>query len=155
MSNIAEVLKRYIRPYYYYILTAVVIIIFVALALYWYRQFKPKMNDKFSNVANAQRRNKEAVVYLFSVDWCPHCKKAKPEWVAFKNQYDGTEINGYVIKCIDVDCTSETSDVKASMNKYNITSFPTIKLIKDDNTVDFDSKITRTTLATFVTTMLN
>ena len=97
---------------------------------------------------------KEAIVYMFHVDWCPHCKKAMPEWTAFKNQYDGLEINGYVIKCIDIDCTNEKSDVKSAMNKYKITSFPTVKLIKEEQTIDFDSKITRTSLGTFVDTML-
>lgn len=155
MANIIDVLKRYIRPYYYYILIFIVVVFFVALAFYWYNKLKPSFDDRFKDVANMKRRSKEAVIYLFSVDWCPHCKKAKPEWVAFKNQYDGTEVNGYIIKCVDVDCTKETSDVKSQMNKYNITSFPTVKLIKDDNTIDFDSKISRTTLATFITTMLD
>ena len=154
MANLIDVIKKYIRPYYYYIIIVITIIVFSALAYYWYNQYKPKMNDRFKDVANMNRRNKEAIVYMFHVDWCPHCKKAMPEWTAFKNQYDGLEINGYVIKCIDIDCTNEKSDVKSAMNKYKITSFPTVKLIKEEQTIDFDSKITRTSLGTFVDTML-
>jgi len=41
------------------------------------------------------------------------------------------------------------------MNKYNVSSFPTVKLISDEETIDFESKITRTTLTSFVNTMLN
>jgi hypothetical protein len=36
------------------------------------------------------------------------------------------------------------------IKKYNIDSYPTIKLTKGDMVVDFDSKITKDTLTQFV-----
>ena len=43
-----------------------------------------------------QINNKEVALF-FSVDWCPHFRKAKPEWYAFKNEYDKEDklVNGY------------------------------------------------------------
>jgi hypothetical protein len=154
MANFIEVLRKYISPYYYFIVTFVIFVIFLTVGIIWYYRQNNKKDDRFKDVANINTRNKEAVVYFFHVDWCPHCKTAQPEWNAFKSQYDGTEINGYVIKCTDIDCTEESSNVKYLMNQYKIESYPTVKLVLDDKTIDFDSKITRTTLTSFVNTML-
>jgi len=154
MANFIDVLRKYISPYYYYIITIVIFVIFLSAGIFWYNRQKDKTVNHFKDVANVNRRNKEAVVYLFYVDWCPHCKTAKPEWNTFKTQYDDKEINGHVIKCIEVDCTNEDSNTKFLMNQYKIESFPTIKLVLDDKTIDFDSKITTTSLTSFVNTML-
>jgi thiol-disulfide isomerase/thioredoxin len=155
MSNLIEVVSKLIRPYYFYILVFVIVVIFSVVGYYGYNTIMNQKKNKFTDVANANRRNKEAVVYFFHVDWCPHCKKALPEWSTFVSKYDGKEINGYVIKCMDIDCTKESSDVVALINQYNIDSYPTVKLIRDSTTVDFDSKITSSSLETFVNTMLN
>jgi thiol-disulfide isomerase/thioredoxin len=154
MANVIDVLRKYISPYYYYIIAFVIFTIFLVVGVLWYKKQNNKSTDRFKDVANVNRRNKEAIIYFFHVDWCPHCKTAQPEWNAFKSQYDGVEINGYIIKCMDINCTDEDSNIKYLMNEYKIESFPTIKLILDDNTIDFDSKITRTSLSSFVNTML-
>jgi thiol-disulfide isomerase/thioredoxin len=114
-----------------------------------------KSGNKFSDVANANRRQKEVMIYFFHVDWCPHCKNALPEWNAFKSQYDEKEVNGYVLKCVDTDCTSETGEVTRVIKTYNIDSYPTVKMVKDGKTIDFDSKITKTSLEKFATVMTN
>jgi len=155
MAGLIEVITKYIRPYYYYILALTIFIIFFTIGVYAYNGFQAQQKNKFSDVANANRRNKDAVVYFFHVDWCPHCKKALPEWKNFVSKYDKKEINGYRIKCVDKDCTKETSDITEIINKYNIDSYPTIKLIKDNTTIDFESKITASSLEKFVNTMLN
>jgi thiol-disulfide isomerase/thioredoxin len=155
MANFIELLTKIIRPYYYYIIGFVIFVIFVTIGVYTYNGIQSQQKNKFADVANANRRNVEAIVYFFHVDWCPHCKKALPEWKNFVSKYDGKEMNGYKIKCVDKDCTSETSDITELINKYNIDSYPTIKLIKDNTTIDFESKITASTLEKFVETMLN
>ena len=156
MANFIEVAKRLIRPYYYYIIAALVLIIFVYAGNYAYKNFYAnKVANKYANVSNANRRNKEVDIIFFHVDWCPHCKKALPEWNTFKQQYDGKETNGYVVKCIDMDCTTESSDVARAINTYKIDSYPTIKMIKEQQTIEFDSKITVNSLEQFVNTMLN
>jgi thiol-disulfide isomerase/thioredoxin len=157
MANIIDILRKYIRPYYYYIITAVITVLFLIVGLYWYKYQKTQTQNRFKDVSNQNRRNHDAPVYFFHADWCPHCKRAQPEWDAFRNQYDGVEINGYIIKCIDVDCTADppSSEAKAFMNTFNVSSFPTVKMVRDEKTIDFDSKITRTSLGSFVNTMLN
>jgi thiol-disulfide isomerase/thioredoxin len=155
MSNIIDVISRLTRPYYYRIIVFVIFILFVVIGYYGYKSITTKQKNKFADVANADRRNKEALIYFFHVDWCPHCKKALPEWKNFASKYDGKEINGYFVKCIDKDCTKETSDITVLINRFNIDSYPTVKMVRDGTTVDFDSKITSSSLEKFANTMLN
>jgi thiol-disulfide isomerase/thioredoxin len=156
MANIVEVLKRAIQPYYYYILVVVIFAIFSYAGYYAYKTFYlKKAGNKFADVANANRRQKEVTIYFFHVDWCPHCKNALPEWNSFKSQYDDKEMNGYMIKCVDMDCTSETSEITRIIQKYKIDSYPTVKMQKNGSTIDFESKITKTSLEKFATTMTN
>ena len=155
MPGVVEVVSNLFRPYYNYLLILISIIIAVLVARYAYATYyKKTVDNKFANVANANRRNKEAEIMFFHVDWCPHCKTALPEWNNFKKQFNEKEMNGRVIRCKDIDCTKENSDVTSLINTYTIESYPTVKLLKDGKTIDFDSKITSHTLEQFVNTML-
>ena len=155
MPGLVEVVNKIVRPYYKYIVGLTAVIIFGYAAMYGYNAyFKKKQENKFADVPNANRRLKEVNIMFFHVDWCPQCKKALPEWNNFKKQFNDKEVNGYVVKCSDVDCTDETSEVQNMINKYNIESYPTVKMIKDNNTIDFDSKISTNTLEYFVNSML-
>ncbi len=97
---------------------------------------------------------KEAELMLFSVDWCPHCKTAKPEWEEIKAKYDGKMINGYNVIFTDVNCTEETPEIEEMMNKYKIEGYPTIKLLKDGQIVEFDAKPTKESLDKFLNSVL-
>ena len=152
--NLIDLLFKYARPYYVPFLILIMLIIFVIVGYYAYQQFYTSNKNKFADVANANRRNKEVVIMFFHADWCPHCKKAEPEWNTFMSQNDGKEINGYVVKCNDINCTNDKdSEVTSLINKYNIAGYPTVKMLKDEKVIDFDSKITSTALNSFVETM--
>jgi thiol-disulfide isomerase/thioredoxin len=152
--NLIDVLKKYFAPYYGPVLALTILIIFIIAAYYAYQQYVSKIN-RFNDVANENHRKKEADVMFFHADWCPHCKKAEPEWTTFCSQNDGKEINGYIVHCVDVNCTKETNEVTNTINQYGISSYPTVKLVKDNETIEFDSKITSSSLDAFVTTVLN
>ena len=158
MANIVEVLQRYIAPYSKYIIGLIVFIIFIIAGKYAYEKYyMSSIQDKnavYKDVANANRQSKEIMIYFFNVDWCPHCKTAKPEWTTFKNKMDGKELNGYVLKCIDINCTEETADVTRVINEFHIEGYPTVKMVKDGQQIEFDSKITKETLETFVETIV-
>ena len=94
----------------------------------------------------------EAELLLFSANWCPHCKAAKPIWEEVKNEYKGKTVNGYAIKFTDVDCTNESPDVARMMDRYKIEGFPTIKLIKNGQVIEFDAKVTKANLEQFINT---
>ena len=97
-----------------------------------------------------------ADILFFHTDWCPHCKKALPIWKDFVSTYDQTIINGYTINCINGAAGIDCDDPKSTeiIEKYNITKFPTLKLIKDDITINFDANITSENMTKFVNTVL-
>jgi len=154
MANLVEVVTKYIRPYYYYIIGFAVLIIFIIIGYNTYNTIQEQRNGRFSDVANKKNRSGETVIYFFHVEWCPHCKKALPEWNNFKSKHNGKEIHGYKLKCVDIDCTNETSEITQYINTYNIDSYPTVKLVRDGTIIDFESKITSSSLEKFVNTML-
>jgi len=156
MATLTGVLSKYIKPYLPIIISIIITIILVIIAaFYLIRRNKQEKNKQFSDVANENRRTKEAEILFFNVTWCPHCKTAKPEWDIFESQNSGRIVNGYKVKCVNVDCTDEEdTKVSSMMNQYKIESFPTIKMNKDNKVIEFDSKITSTALESFVNIML-
>ena len=157
MSKVLETMQNYLKPYYFSLSIVIVVIIFTIASYYSYIYFfKKEVEDsKFTDVANANNRNKTGDLYFFHVDWCPHCVKAKPEWNKFVPGDDESGekmIKGYKINCRSIDCTND--DDLAS--KFKITSYPTIKLVLDgQDPIEFESKITKDTLETFVDTIIN
>ena len=91
---------------------------------------------------------------LFTVDWCPHCKTAIPEWEQVKEVYEGKSLNGYNIIFTEVNCTSESPDVEKMMNEYKIEGYPTIKMLKDGQVIEYDAKPTKETLIKFINTVI-
>jgi thiol-disulfide isomerase/thioredoxin len=98
--------------------------------------------------------NKVATMMLFYVDWCPHCKTAKPEWENLKSEYEGKQINGYTIAFTEYNCTTESAETDELMNRYKIEGYPTIKLIKDNQVIEYDAKPTKSTMEQFLHTVL-
>jgi thiol-disulfide isomerase/thioredoxin len=154
MANVVDVVRKFIRPYNIYILIVILVIIFGYIGHMIYKKYNVESFD----VANDSLLSdgSQAVIYFFHADWCPHCKKAEPEWESFKKANDGKEINGHTINCVNIDCTNEDdAETTEYINKFNIDSYPTIKLIKDGKTIEFDSRITATSLEGFLNTMLD
>ena len=157
MSKIIETIQNYLKPYYLSITIVFVVILFSLFGYFSYMHYFKKDidNSKFKDVANANNRNKTGELYFFHVDWCPHCVKAKPEWNKFVPGDDESGekmIKGYKINCQSIDCTK--NDELAS--KFKIDSYPTVKLVLDgQDPIEFESKITKETLETFVDTIIN
>jgi thiol-disulfide isomerase/thioredoxin len=154
MANILTLLyNRFFSKYTSIIFIVFLVILFSYIGYNGYKKYyKNKADVKdFSDVANANTRKKEAQVLFFFADWCPHCKKAKPEWEQFKEEYDGKTVNGYSISCQSIDCTSDKDQKTAIIIKeYNIESYPTIIMVVGDNKIDYDSKVTKSGLEQLV-----
>jgi thiol-disulfide isomerase/thioredoxin len=87
-------------------------------------------------------------LFYFFTSWCPYCKKARVEWDKFKLEWNSKSLDGYTLKFQEIDC-----DVNESLaTKYNVTNYPTIKLIKDDTVIDYDAKPVVDSLTRFLTT---
>ena len=161
MYKIIDALQRYFRPFSKYATLIMIVAVFVVVSVISFKYFIPISkitNEKFSDVANANRRTQNADIYFFFADWCPYCVKAKPEWEAFTDKNNGKVVNGYPIVCHAIDCTKEgkdNPDTAAKMQSFGIQSFPTVKMTTDDGKkIDFDAKISTETLNTFINSVL-
>ena len=161
MAHIIDVLSKYVVNKK--IMVGIFIfIVFIIVIIWWMRRRKP--TGTFDDVANSTNRNntetgensgKEALIYFFHADWCPHCKKAQPEWDTFMTGHDNKLKNDYKIKCISVDCTDDKeSTAKQLINQYNVESYPTVKMVKDNKTIDYDASVKTESLNKFVEIML-
>lgn len=136
--------------------------LFIILVIYLYYQYvKPATKANFT--ANSEYNETgsgsgsgsgEAELMLFYADWCPHCKTAKPIWEELKSEYENKKINGYTVMFTDVNCTNETPEIESLMNKYKIEGFPTIKLLKNGQIIEYDAKPSKNTLVEFLNTAL-
>jgi len=137
------------------ILLGVFLLVFIAYKTYsQYASNKTAFTANRENVPKGTNSNNNATLMLFYVDWCPHCKTAKPEWEALKSEYEGKQINGYTISFVEYNCTEETAEISQLMDKYNIEGYPTIKLIKDNQVIEYDAKPTKSTMEQFLNTVL-
>lgn len=141
------------------ILVFFLLILFVAISYYIYNSYvKPRLNPSYiSNkeflVKTEDTKEQEyAEVILFYTDWCPHSNAAMDIWNQFKEKYNNVTINKYTILFKEIDCEKE----EELADKYNITGYPTIKLVKNkDEIVEFDAKPTMETLDEFIHTVLS
>jgi len=144
------------------ILIALFVCIFIAVT---YFLFRKQLNALFSPGFRANNENvpiggpnggegSSVELLFFSTQWCPHCKTAKPEWEQVVSEYQDKQINGRTVVFTEVDCTNETSETEKMMNQYKIEGFPTIKLLKDGQVIEFDAKPTKATLVQFLNTAL-
>jgi len=145
-------------------MTTIIIIVFAIILggtaiYYYYKHVSPSMvvtdsaNGEHNTVSSSQN-GKEAELMLFYVDWCPHCKTAKPAWNDVKSEYENKTINGYRVIFTEINCTEESAEVEQMMNKYNVEGFPTIKLLKDGQVIEYDAKPSKDTLTQFLNTVL-
>ena len=137
---------------------AVVILFGILAAFYYFYYLAPQMNAQYKpnseQVGTGSDDSKNAELLFFYADWCPHCKTAKPIWNDLKSEYQNKTINGYRVVFTEVNCSEETAEVDKMMNQYNIEGYPTIKLIKDGQVIEYDAKPSKDTLNQFLNTVL-
>ena len=82
--------KDYIKPLEKLLVSVFVLLIFAFAGYYGYNWYARSIVENLSStdMANNNRRISEAKVMFFSADWCPHCKKAKPEWEKFSSSFN-------------------------------------------------------------------
>jgi thiol-disulfide isomerase/thioredoxin len=140
-----------------YVIFAVILII-IGYSIYVY-YIKPALKKNSMNTAEVYNESStgntnQGELILFYVDWCPHCKTAKPEWEKVKSQYNGKIINGYTVTFTEINCTTETQQIQQMVDQYKIEGYPTIKLLKDSQVIEYDAKPTKSTMEQFLHTVL-
>jgi thiol-disulfide isomerase/thioredoxin len=143
-----------------WIIIGAVILFSILAAVYYFYYVAPqnkaqyKANSEHLMKDNDSSTSKSAELLFFFADWCPHCKSAKPIWNDLKAQYENKTINGYKVIFTEVNCSEETAEVDKMMNQYNVEGYPTIKLLKDGQIIEYDAKPSKDTLNQFLNTVL-
>ena len=135
-----------------------VTMIFLGMAIYIYRRYvSPSINKTY--VANSEflpegsdpeHLNDSAELYFFYTTWCPHCKKSMPVWQNLKSELDGKTMKGVTLSFIEVDCDKDAGLAE----KFNVQGYPTIKLVKGNQVIEYDAKPEKDTLMEFLQTSL-
>ena len=94
--------------------------------------------------------DKVAQLFLFKVDWCPHCKKATPVFEEVEKELNGRPINGYTVTFKTIDCEAEPD----MADKFKIEGYPTVKLVKDGQVIEYDAKPEKDKILEFLNTVL-
>lgn len=140
-----------------YIIIAVVILFALVAGFYYYYYILPGMKAKYhpnsERVPEGENGNTAELLFFYA-DWCPHCKTAKPIWNDLTVEYENKTINGYKVVFTEINCSEETAEVDNMMNQYNVEGYPTIKLLKDGQVIEYDAKPSKDTLIQFLNTVL-
>jgi thiol-disulfide isomerase/thioredoxin len=135
-------------------LMLVTVAILIAASLYVFQSMKPDLTTQLEPGETSNVSSSEAEIIFFYANWCPHCKAAMPHWDEVKKQYDGKTINGYMLVFTKVDCSEETSKIKKLTDEYDVEGYPTIKLVKNGEVIEYDAKPTKDTLEKFINSVL-
>ena len=137
------------------LLVLIALVAFIGATIFVYKTYISKRLD------NSYAPNKEFIptgadsksldLYYFYTEWCPHCKKAKPEWESLKSSVGNAKVNGYGINFIEVDCDKDS----AMADKFNVEGYPTIKASRTGTIIEFDAKPQINTLTKFLESITN
>ena len=164
MASIVKIFIDYLntRKFYLWIFFAILLLLIGGYFVYHRNYNKLKYSEETKNVPNSGSSDDMRIIF-FTADWCPHCKQARTPWNDFKAGYHNKRINDIQISCIEYNVTEkDTSDTakyqeyqiaKGMAEKYKVDGFPTIKMLKGDQVIDFDAKITTFSLEKFVENM--
>lgn len=127
-------------------------LLFIGLASYVYiYHIRNRINPTYvENKELIHEDNNEAELFYFYTNWCPYCKKAKPEWEKIKSEYENKTINGTTIYFREIDCEKD----EETPEKYNVEAYPTIKLVANGKIIEYDAKPNFDTLNEFLNTSL-
>lgn len=142
-----EILSSYFSKYYLYIALAVVA--FLTIGYYVYSSYvQPKINPAYIENSEFVQEGppKEVELFFFYTEWCPHCKKAKPQWAKLKEEFENKTINNTSIIFREVDCDKE----EKIADEFNVEGYPTIKLVKDSEVIEYNAKPEYETLMEFL-----
>jgi thiol-disulfide isomerase/thioredoxin len=145
----------FLSSYGLYIGIMVVVVGLSVAAFMYYNYLKKVSNEVYESTSDdLQTADQQAEIIFFHTTWCPHCKSAKPEWDQLKAELSGSAINGHKVTFTEVDCTEETPEVEMMVQKYKIEGYPTVKLVKDGQVIEYDAKPTKDTMHEFLTTVV-
>lgn len=94
-------------------------------------------------------KQRRLVLYVFVVDWCPHCTRAKPQVAELQTNLssNNNRVNNVPVEVNLVDAEAN----KELARSFNVNAYPTCVLERADGTrVPFDNNVTADNLMSFL-----
>ena len=88
----------------------------------------------------------EDTLYFFNVDWCGHCKAAKPEWEKIEGIKNNKILNR--LKLVNVDGDDEKNS--KLLEKFGVNAYPAFILQKGGEGIEYQGNRTVDGLLNFV-----
>jgi thiol-disulfide isomerase/thioredoxin len=139
------------------------IILFLFIAVYVYNKYVNNVinptyidNNEFPRDMNkddddGSNTGSEVEIMIFIVDWCPHSKNAMPIWEELKEKYNGKKFNGYKLTFVEIN----GEENPGMADKYKVEGYPTIKMLKDNQVIEYDAKPSISHLTEFLNSTLS
>jgi thiol-disulfide isomerase/thioredoxin len=174
-SKVTEITSKY--KYTFAIFALIILLVFGVLFYkkYLKQQMTPEFveNKEFLEVIEDAPADKGiSTAYFFTVEWCPYCKSAIPDWNKISDKYKtkkihGQDVNFKLVDCSNVDDTNKAGarcenleDYEQSLFTNNVTGYPTIIVVKGEynenitnNIYVLQSRPTEENIENFITTV--
>lgn len=142
------------------IIILIVAAIFIGVAFWVYTTYiAPSIDPEYvPNREFTDETSNSANLYMFSVDWCPYSKQAKPIWKKLTSKYDGRDINGVSLSIKEIDGDKQATELESFETQYldgkKIDGYPSIYMVKDNKVHEYDAKPNLETLTEFIQSVL-
>ena len=140
-----------------YIIGGILIsILFIVIAVfYFYKDVSSQENSTYKPNGDLDRMKiKTPNCYFSTQTGVPTANRQNQYGTELQAEYKNKIVNGYTIIFSEINCSEENAEVEKMMNKYNIEGYPTIKLLKDGQVIEYDAKPDKDSLNQFLNTVL-
>ena len=156
LENIQENTYNLVTSSRFWMILAVVLLFLIVAAYVYSKYVTPLLDTKYipnkEFIDTTSDDKKEDVeLIIFTVEWCPHSKKAIPIWNELKETYPDRSYNGYNLRFTEIN-GEENPDMA---DKYKVEGYPTIKLIKGNQVIEYDAKPSLVHLKEFLQSTLH
>jgi len=158
MANIVTYVSNKLSPYVRIITILFIVIVFVFSTYYFYVSYfkNSKYNvinrdGNMTDIANKAGTN-SIELHMYYVTWCPYCRTALPVYRSIEQKYKNQPVNNQNVIFVEMDITNTENAVnKTVIDKYDITSYPTIFIIDSTGKrINYDAKVTQDNLDKFI-----
>jgi len=115
---------------------AIFFVLFIAVSMCYRKSNKPEYFQ-----------SEEDSLYFFNVDWCGHCKTAKPEWGKFISMASS---NKGLSRVKFVDANGDDKKNSQLLEKFGVNAYPMFVLQKGGESIEYKGDRTSDGLMKFV-----
>ena len=112
MPNLSTLKTLTTSRNFWYIIIALAA--FISIAIYVYSNYiAPTIQPAYvPNKEFVKEKASQSQIHLFYVDWCPHSKLAKEEWLKVKEKFNKKVVNGTVLDFIEINGEEEDGQIE-------------------------------------------